>query len=145
MKLYQAVVVSCVIIAAAGVPAHARFTDSLYIPDIETFMQIGGNSSPQVSVDGKVFCFTSNQSGVTQVYRLTGSGWPDQLTYFPDGISFYNLTRDGKWIVAGAAWGGSEETNLHLVEVATGRTEPLTDIHDVQIADPIWSDDASKI
>jgi len=43
--------------------------DEAYIPDIETFMQIGANASPQVSRDGTVHCFSSGMSGVTQVYR----------------------------------------------------------------------------
>lgn len=145
MKVLQLLAVSCLVILLQTGPATAKFTDSLYIPDIETFMQIGGNSNPQASNDGKVICFSSNQTGVSQVYRLTETGWPEQLTYFPDGASFYKLGEDGRWMIVGAAWGGSEETNLHLVEVATGRTEPLTDLKKVQIADPLWSKDGRKI
>jgi dipeptidyl aminopeptidase/acylaminoacyl peptidase len=145
MKLQQLLLASCLVAVASVAPASAAFTDSVYIPDIETFMQVGSNGSPQVSTDGKVMCFSSAMSGVSQVYRLRDNGWPEQLTYFPDGASFYTLSYNGKWIIAGAAWGGSEETNLHLVEVATGRTEPLTDVKDVQIADPLWSYDNTKV
>ncbi|HWO58395.1 MAG TPA: S9 family peptidase [bacterium] len=125
--------------------AQAYFRDSVYIPDIETFMQIGSNGGPQVSAAGNVICFTSAMSGVGQVYRLRDNGWPEQLTYFTDGVDFYALSHDGRWIIVGADWGGSEETNLHLVEVATGRTEPLTNVKDVQIADPVWSYDNRRI
>lgn len=145
MRVRQIVVAVSITLLCLTGAARAKFSDSLYIPDIETFMQIGGNGNPQASVDGSVICFTTNQSSVTQVYKLLPTGWPDQLTFFPDGISFYTLARDGKWIIAGAAWGGSEETNLHLVEVATGRTEPLTNVKDVQIADPLWSYDGTKV
>ena len=124
--------------------AFGYFSDSVYIPDIETFMQIGGNFSPQVSRDGSVRCFTSSMSGVTQMYRVEDN-WPVQLTFFPDGVDYYRLSHDGKWAIAGAAIGGSEQTNLHLVEVATGRTESLTDYEEVQISGPIWSADDSRI
>ncbi len=145
MKVQQLLVAVCLVATILAAPATAKFTDSLYIPDIETFMQIGANSNPRASDDGKVICFSSSMSGVSQVYKLTPSGWPEQLTYFPDGVSFYALGEDGRWMIAGAAWGGSEETNLHLVEVATGRTEPLTDVKDVQVADPLWSKDGTKV
>ncbi|MBI3871818.1 MAG: S9 family peptidase [candidate division Zixibacteria bacterium] len=125
-------------------PALGQFRDSVYIPDIETFMQIGGNVSPQVSRDGKVRCFSSGMSGVNQMYRLGEHGWPVQLTYFTDGADFYALSHDGKWAIAGSAVGGSENTNLFLVEVATGRTEALTDLKGMQIAGPVWSDDDQR-
>lgn len=145
MKVRQLIGAVCILVIGFSAPAAAKFTDSLYIPDIETFLQIGSNGSPQVAQDGAVICFTSPMSGVTQVYRLRDNGWPEQLTFFPDGVDFYTMSQSGQWIIAGAAWGGSEETNLHLVEVATGRTEPLTDVKDVQIADPLWSYDNTKV
>lgn len=145
MKVRQLFGALAVLTVFAVAPAFAAFTDSVYIPDIETFMQVGSNGSPQVSSDGSVICFSSSMSGVSQVYRLKANGWPEQLTFFPDGADFYNLSHNGKWIVAGAAWGGSEQTNLHLVEVATGRTEPLTNVDKVQIANPLWSYDNQKI
>lgn len=145
MKVRQLIGAACVLVLTLAAPAAAKFTDSLYIPDIETFLQIGSNGSPQVAQGGAVICFTSPMSGVSQIYRLRDNGWPEQLTFFPDGVDFYTLSQSGQWIIAGAAWGGSEETNLHLIEVATGRTEPLTDVKDVQIADPLWSYDNTKI
>jgi len=128
-----------------AVPVMAQMSDSAYVPDIETFMQIGGNSSPQVSLDGKVRCFSSAMSGVNQLYRKGDNGWPNQLTVFPDGIDFYNLSYDGKSAIVGAAVGGSEQTNLYLVDVKTGRVTALTDLDDVQIAGPLWSHDNTKI
>ncbi len=138
------VVVLAAIMCAAG-PASAQLFDSAYVPDIETFMQIGGNFSPQVSEDGSVRCFTSRMSGVNQLYRMTDQNWPMQVTVFTDGIDFYSLSHDGKWAIVGAAVGGSEQTNLYLVEVRTGIVKPLTDLDNVQIADPTWTYDDTKI
>ncbi|MEW5875984.1 MAG: S9 family peptidase [Candidatus Zixiibacteriota bacterium] len=123
--------------------AHAQMSDSAYIPDIDAFMQIGANYSPQVSDDGTVRCFASGMSGVQQLYRLDANGWPSQLTVFTEGIDFYNLSHNGRMAIVGAAVGGSEQTNLYLVDTRTGRVTTLTDLEDCQIADPLWSwDDA---
>src|SRR3990172_5816284 len=103
-----------------GTQAWAQKSDSAYIPDLEIFMQIGANASPQVSRDGTVRCFTSSMSGVTQLYRRDPNGWPSQLTLFPDGIDFYALSYDGRSAIVGAAIGGSEQTNLYLVDIHTG-------------------------
>ncbi len=128
----------------AGTQAWGQKPDSAYVPDVEIFMQIGGNGSPQVSRDGTVRCFTSNMSGVSQLYRREATGWPSQITLFPDGIDFYALSHDGRSAIVGAAVGGSEQTNLYLVDIRTGRFSPLTDLKGKQVADPLWSDDDSR-
>lgn len=134
-----------ILVVCLTVPAMAQMGDSAYIPDIETFMQVGGNGSPQVSDDGSVRCFSSSMSGITQLYRMTKQDWPMQVTVFPDGIDFYALSHNGEWAIAGAAIGGSEQTNLYLVQVSTGRVQALTDLDGVQVADPMWSHDDSRI
>jgi dipeptidyl aminopeptidase/acylaminoacyl peptidase len=145
MRKWQWAVTLVLVTGIFAAPAMGQMADSVYIPDIETFMQIGGNDSPQVSQDGKVRCFGSNMSGVDQVYRKDDNGWPVQLTVFPDGIDFYSLSHNGQWAIVGAATGGSEQTNLHLLDVRTGRVSTLTDLDDVQIAGPLWSKDDTHI
>jgi dipeptidyl aminopeptidase/acylaminoacyl peptidase len=127
-----------------GTQAWAQKSDSAYIPDLEIFMQIGANASPQVSRDGTVRCFTSSMSGVSQLYRKDPNGWPWQLTLFSDGIDFYALSYDGRSAIVGAAIGGSEQTNLYLIDIRTGRFQALTDLKGKQVADPMWSDDDSR-
>ncbi len=138
-------VVAALVVAVSAPLAKGQRPDSSYVPDIEIFMQIGSNGSPQVSRDGSVRCFTSAMSGVTQLYRKDPSGWPTQLTLFPDGIDFYALSHDGRSAVVGSAFGGSEQTNLYLVDVRTGRVNPLTILKDRQVADPMWSFDDARI
>lgn len=145
MRLRQWVAGIVLGIAISGAQAWGQKPDSVYVPDLEIFMQIGSNNAPQVSRDGTVRCFTSGMSGVTQLYRLDPTGWPTQLTLFPDGISAYALSYDGRSAVVSAAVGGSEESNLYLVDVRTGRFEPLTTFQGKQIAGAFWSDDDSHI
>jgi dipeptidyl aminopeptidase/acylaminoacyl peptidase len=116
-----------------------------YIPDIETFMQIGYCGSPEISTDATKLFFQSSMSGVTQLYRLSGDGWPIQLTFFQDGIDFASLSHSSQWAIVGTGIGGNENSQLFLISAETARAEQLTDMPDVQFGDPLWSPDDSKI
>jgi len=120
--------------------------DSPKIPDIEAFMQIGYSGSPQISPDGKVVYFTSNSSGVSQIYRLDlGTRWPYQLTVFPEGIDFYTLSPTGESIICGVGLGGNENAQLWLLDARTGRAEALTESPDVRHGSPSWTSDGKTI
>jgi dipeptidyl aminopeptidase/acylaminoacyl peptidase len=111
------------------------------IPPIETFIQIGSAGSPQISADGTAVMFVSAMSGVDQVYQLLRSGWPYQLTAFVDGIDFYATSYTGRLIVVGASEGGSEQSNLYLVDTDTYLVKPLKHAAGVQHGSPVWSQD----
>jgi len=119
--------------------------DTLYIPDIETFMQIGYASNPQITKDGKTLFFETGFTGVDQLYRLDSSGWPYQLTFLPDGINFFSLSLDGEKAIVGAAKGGDEQAQLYLVDTRTGQTTALTKKPEVRHGSPKWSFDSQKI
>jgi dipeptidyl aminopeptidase/acylaminoacyl peptidase len=115
------------------------------IPDIETFMKIGGASDAQISEDGKIVFFTSWMSGVDQVYRILPSGWPYQLTVFDDGVDFYRVSYSGKWIVVGASVGGSEQADLYLLNAETGTMRTLKAADEVRHGAPVWSPDERHV
>ena len=119
--------------------------DSLYVPDIETFMQIGYADSPRLTQDGKTLFFQTGFTGVDQLYRLDTSGWPYQLTFLSDGIMFYSLSPDGKKAIVGAAKGGNEQAQLFLLDTKTGQITQLTDKPEVRHGSPTWSLDNQKI
>ncbi len=125
--------------------AFGQMDTTAYIPDIETFLQIGYCGSPDMSEDGKQLFFTANMSGVTQLYKATDYGWPMQLTFFTEGIDFYSLSHSGDWAVVGADVGGTEDSQLFLVKTKTGRAEQLTDIPEARFGAPLWSPDDRKI
>lgn len=116
-----------------------------YIPDIGTFLQIGGNYLAGYSWDGKEVFFRSGMSGATQVYRLTAEGWPYQLTTFDDGIDFFTLSYNAEMAIVGASVGGSEQSQLYLMDALTGRVMQLTDAEDVQFGSVIWAHDNRAI
>lgn len=112
-----------------------------YIPDIATFLNIGGINPAGYSWDGKDVYFRSSMSGASQVYRITEHGWPYQLTTFDDGIDFFVLSYGGTMGVIGASIGGSEQSQLYLMDAKTGRVLQLTSFEDVQIGSVTWARD----
>ncbi|MBU1318860.1 MAG: S9 family peptidase [candidate division Zixibacteria bacterium] len=120
-------------------------SDSAFIPDIETFMQIGWSSDGSISPDGKIILFMTSFTDANQLFRLTPEGWPYQLTTFKDGIDFYSPSYDFKYAVVGASVGGNEDAQLYLLDVMTGRIKKLTDSPEVRYGAPIWTRDGSTI
>jgi dipeptidyl aminopeptidase/acylaminoacyl peptidase len=115
-------------------------------PDIETFMQIGFSGNPRISIDGGYLFFISNSPGVSQIFRMDlKNRWPYQLTVFPEGVDFYSLSEDGKYIVCGVAWGGNENSQLWLLDAATGQAEALTEAPEVRFGNASWSPDSKTI
>ncbi len=114
-------------------------------PDIDAFMQIGYAGSPQLTPDGRTLFFSSNSSGVNQVYRLEDSGWPYQLSVFTEGVNFSTLSPTGEYLVCGVARGGDENAQLWLMDARTGRTENLTDRPEVRYGAPSWSPDGTTL
>jgi dipeptidyl aminopeptidase/acylaminoacyl peptidase len=134
----------CVIILCAS--AFGRVPpDSVVVPPIETFMQIGSATSPQITQDGDMVFFRTSMSGVDQVYKFLPSGWPYQLTVFEDGIDFYKASRSGEGIVIGASAGGSEQSDLYLLDPETGVISTLKAAEDIRHAAPVWSPDGDHL
>jgi len=123
----------------------SMLTQGKYVPDIGTFMQVGSNSPAGYSWDGKQVFFRSSASGSSQVYRLTDDSWPYQLTTFEDGIDFFQLSHISSMGIVGASVGGSEQSQLYLMDTKTGRIMPLTDGKDIQYGSVTWSHDDSHI
>ncbi len=116
-----------------------------YIPDIGTFMQIGSATPAGYTWDGKTVFFRSSMSGASQIYRLTEEAWPYQLTTFEDGIDFFSLSWGGDMAIVGASVGGSEQSQLYLMDTETGRTYQLTDAHNIQFGSVVWAKDDRSI
>jgi len=110
-------------------------------PDIANFMQIGINQSPDYSESDSLLFFIGNMSGTDQVYRLDSTGWPYQLTVFEDGVDWFELSPDGRQAVVGVSRGGSEQSQMYLMETAGGQTNQLTANPEVQYGSVAWKPD----
>jgi dipeptidyl aminopeptidase/acylaminoacyl peptidase len=118
---------------------------STYVPDISTYLQIGENFPVGVSHDGSEVFFVSDLSGADQVFRLTSEGWPYQLTTFENGIDFFSLSNNAQMAIVGASIGGSEQSQLYLMDSKTGRLLKLTHNKNVKHETVIWAPDDRAI
>jgi dipeptidyl aminopeptidase/acylaminoacyl peptidase len=115
-------------------------------PDIDAFMQIGYAGNPEITRDGNTLFFTSNASGVNQVYRMdAGGGWPYQLSVFTEGVNFVSLSPTGDYLVCGVARGGDENAQLWLMDARTGQTENLTHQPEARHGSPSWTPDGKAL
>ena len=120
---------------------ETAFTKGKYIPDIATFLNIGGCGPVGYSWDGKDIYFGGNMSGAYQIYRLTEDGWPYQLTTFEDGVEFFILDWAGDMAILGASVGGDENAQLYLLDPKSGRVSQMTFNPKVQYGSVTWSRD----
>ena len=63
----------------------------------------GNEGNPQIGPDGDLVYFTSDRSGVNQIYRMSLSGGEaEQITSLPQGVTLFELSPDGKTIAFAA-------------------------------------------
>ncbi|MFH2050249.1 MAG: S9 family peptidase [bacterium] len=142
------VMISCTAQNGADItapPVKSLLSEGKYIPDIATFLQIGACSPSGYTWDGKTVYFQSSMSGASQTYRLTEEKWPYQLTTFEDGIDFFTLGYSGALAIVGASVGGSEQSQLFLMDTQTGRVVQLTHTENIQYGSVAWSKDDKYI
>jgi dipeptidyl aminopeptidase/acylaminoacyl peptidase len=146
MKLIRLVAcVSSALIILAGAVWGQDTGTSAPIPSIETFMQIGSATGPQITADGGMIFFSTSMSGVDQVYRFMPSGWPYQMTVFADGIDFFRISPSGRAVIVGASVGGSEQSDLFLIDNETGLVSVLKQDEKVRHDSPVWSPDEKYV
>ena len=63
------------------------------------------------------------------------------MTAFEDGIDFFSLSWGGTLGIVGASVGGSEQSQLYLMDTRTGRIKQITHFDDIQIGTPAWAPD----
>lgn len=131
------ILVSFVFAMAAPAPA-ARAQG----PSVRQFVQIKWPRAGRLAPDG-TFYFIHNPDGLIQLYaRSPGTKDAKKLTDFPDGISSYTLSQDGKWIALTAAIGGNEQTNIYLMNTADGRLRALYAHPDIVYGSIVWRRDS---
>jgi dipeptidyl aminopeptidase/acylaminoacyl peptidase len=137
LKILTLLVIGLLIFAASG--AAGNWT----VPDIAAFMKIGSTGSPSIAAGTNEVYFVSSASGSSQLYRLTDERWPYQLTSFEDGIEWYHLSYAGDRAIIGASVGGTEQSQLYLLETRFGRLRAITANPEVQYSSVVWKNDGS--
>lgn len=127
-------------------------------PSIQQFLKIRTPRSPVPLPDGSLLVI-DRPDGIFQLYRhVPNQAGSDQalrpenvtrtrLTDYPDGLSAFSVSPDGKWIVLMHARGGNENTQLTLLDLAGGAaaTTPILSNPAAQAAVNLWFLDGSGI
>ncbi len=103
---------------------------------------VGGSLSP----DADRIAFLANITGLNQVWMVgAASGWPDQITSFPDRVQWVRWSPTGAWLAFGKNAGGNERTQLYLASPDGSRIEPLTSNPKAIHTFGGWSHDGTRI
>jgi dipeptidyl aminopeptidase/acylaminoacyl peptidase len=147
--------------ATLSPPVNA--VDAATAPSLSQFLKIRTPSSPQLLPDGSLLVIDW-PDGVRQLYRRipntpAAAGEPAasfkpgdftsvRLTDFPDGISAFSVSRDGKRAVLMHARGGNENTQITLLDLTAAPgagMSPILSNPKVQASVNLWLRDDSGI
>jgi len=107
---------------------------------IETFVQIAFATGPQSSAKGGVY-FLSDLREVPQVFYLKSPGaWPEQMSFFPDGVAYFQVSPDGEKLLLATHVGGDEQYDIYLLEPAKNhKLTPLVVDRQKRVESVAWS------
>src|SRR5688572_11867143 len=78
-------------------------------PDILRYLYLRSASEPSLSPDGRRLAFRSDITGQRQLWVVDAAGgWPQQLTFGPEGITSHEWSPQGDWIFYASDRGGNE-------------------------------------
>ncbi len=138
----------------AACPARANDAGARPAASIQQFLKIRTPGAPTIMPDGSLL-LRDWPDGVNQLYRVTpktaGAGASyepanttrTKLTDFADGLSGFSVSPDSRHVVLSHARGGNENTQLTLLDPATGRQSPILADPKVQAALNVWLADGS--
>lgn len=113
-------------------------------PGIDPFIKMRWPGNAQLAPDETLY-FIYDPDGIRQLYKLV-PGQPQseavKLTNFADGIGGYSLSEDGRWIAITASVGGSEQSDLFLMDATTGAMQTLFESPDVVYGGVVWRRDS---
>jgi dipeptidyl aminopeptidase/acylaminoacyl peptidase len=142
---------------SAPPPATAA-TEPPSRPTIQQFLKIRTPGAPEILPDGSLL-LRDWPDGVRQLYRVVpksqdreapsyrpGDATTLRLTDFPDGLSGFTLSPDGKKVILSHARGGNENTQLTLLDPLAEPGKGLTPLYSdprVQASANVWLKDGS--
>ncbi len=111
------------------------------------YLNIRWARSPDVAPTGEDILFVTNITGVPQVWttRISG-GWPEQITFDTNGVSYgvWSPTEKHRLLIA-ADRGGNERDQLYFVDPRGGSWEKLTKDDNAIYQFGDWTQDGRKI
>ena len=111
---------------------------------LEAYVKMRWPVSATLAPDN-TFYYVFNPDGISQLYALKAGESQDKavkLTSFPDGIGGYEVSEDGKWVAMLADVGGNENDNVHLMNAADRKVEPLLTNPKAVFGSIVWRRDS---
>jgi dipeptidyl aminopeptidase/acylaminoacyl peptidase len=85
-------------------------------PNIARFLNVRTAVAPSLSPDGTRVAFRTNTTGSPQLWVVDSQGgWPDQLTFGGESVTFHEWSPAGDWIVYGTDREGNEREGYYLI------------------------------
>lgn len=119
-------------------------TQSTVGPGIDAYVKMRWPARATLAPDESLF-FVHNPDGIRQLYKLPKGHDQDRmvrLTEFEDGIGGYALSDDGRSLAITASVGGSEQSDLFLMDVGTGQLKTLYENPEVVYGSTLWRRDS---
>ncbi len=131
---------------AAGVMLAAQVQPAFAAYPIQQYLQIRGASAGVFSPNGQDIVFSTNITGVSQLWRVPRTGgWPEQMTFYADSVRGASRSPKGDWYLFSKDTGGDERTQLYLMSPDGTRTVALTKNPKAIYTFGGWSEDGARI
>ncbi|MHC3380286.1 S9 family peptidase [Haloarcula sp. H-GB5] len=111
--------------------------------DLSRYLNVRSAYGSSFAPDGTL-AFLMNTTGVAQLWSLTEpQGWPEQLTFYDDTVSFVDYSPERQELVFGMDEGGNERAQLYRLD-ADGHVHELTGMPDAKHRWGGWSPDGER-
>ncbi len=108
-------------------------------PPIETYMQISSVYQPRPSPKGGLFFVSDLRETLQLFYTKSPNHWPEQVSFFADGVAYYELSPDGTKVLAATHQGGNEQYDIHLIEPGKKSVTPLVVNPKKRVESVVWA------
>ena len=113
---------------------------------IERYLNMRSAGSPTLSPAADRIAFLTNITGTPQVWMVGAQGgWPEQLTFYSDTVSFVRWSPDGNGLVFAKARGGDENSQLFWLSPDGAEIKALTNDPKIRHNFGDWSHDGKRI
>ncbi|OGO41614.1 MAG: peptidase S9 [Chloroflexi bacterium RBG_16_57_9] len=114
--------------------------------DFARYLNIRSAYGASFSPTGERLAFLTDITGVPQVWAIDRTGgWPDQLTFFAERVTFVSFSPREEHLVFGMDSGGNERQQLFLLSADGQTITPLTDAPEAIHQFGGWSYDGRRI
>jgi len=114
--------------------------------DFARYLNIRSAYGASFSPTGERLAFLTDITGVPQVWAIDRTGgWPDQLTFFDERVTFVSFSPRDEHLVFGMDAGGNERQQLFLLSADGQTITPLTDAPEAIHQFGGWSNDGRRI